>query len=130
MSGEIINPFSSDFKKSSSTFSSQSIPVVAYALIGITSLTLAYVTLIETTQGDITGAKQPSATSMLPSFVTPPSTVQSPSPVPASAQVASPAPMAEAVPIPEEKRSLGGKTKSKGKSKGKGKGKGKGTKRR
>ena len=123
MSGQIINPFSSDFRNPSSTYSSESIPVAAYALIGITSLTLAYVTLIESTQGDITGPKSPSATSMLPSISSPfssfskpasPSMQVSPSPVPASANpVNSSPPMAVAVPVSEGKPSTGGKTKRK-----------------
>ena len=123
MSGQIINPFSSDFKNPSSTYSTESIPVAAYALIGITSLTLAYITLIESTQGDITGSKSSSATSMLPSVSSPlsyfskpasPSMQVSPSPVPAQAQaVSSSPPMAQAVPIAEGKPSTGGKTKRK-----------------
>jgi hypothetical protein len=127
MSGQIINPFSSDFKTPSSVYATESIPVAAYALIGITSLTLAYVTLIESTQGDITGPKSPSATSMLPAMSSPlsyfstkptspsmqvsPSPAPSPSPVPASAQPVTP--IAEAVPIAEGKPAVGGKTKRK-----------------
>ena len=126
MSGYITNPFSSDFNPTTSiSFSSESIPIAAYGLIGLTSLTLAYVTLIASSQG----GKSPtgSATSMLPSIFSPktptsPSMIVSPfgspSPVPASAQAASSIPMAQAVPVtptPEQgplaKPAMGGKTR-------------------
>jgi hypothetical protein len=68
MSGQIINPFSSDFNPTTSiNFSTEHIPIAAYGLIGITSLTLAYVTLIATTKGDKSSA---SAVSMLPTLPT------------------------------------------------------------
>ena len=116
MSGYIINPFSSDFNPTTSiSFSSESIPIAAYGLIGLTSLTLAYVTLVASSQG---GSKaSPSATSMLPAMFspktpTPPSmaisTLGSPSPVTASAQIVN-TPIAQAVPINSEKPAIGGK---------------------
>ena len=122
MSGNIINPLSSDFNPTSSiSFSSESIPIAAYGLIGLTSLTLAYVTLIASSQGGKSPAS--SATSMLPSIFSPktpasPSMVVSPfGPVTASAQAASSIPMAQAVPVtptPEQgplaKPAMGGKT--------------------
>jgi hypothetical protein len=64
MSGQIINPFSSDFNPTSSiSFSAEPVPLVAYGLIGITALTLAYVTLVEISQGDSSNV---SAVSLLP----------------------------------------------------------------
>ena len=129
MSGQITNPLSSDFNPTSSiSFSSESIPIAAYGLIGLTSLTLAYVTLIASSQGGKSPAgTASSATSMLPSIFSPktpasPSMIvspfSSPSPVPASAQAASSIPMAQAVPVtptPEQgplaKPSQGGKTR-------------------
>jgi len=130
MAGYITNPFSSDFNPSTRiSFSSESIPVAAYGLIGLTSLTLAYVTLVASSQGDLKqpsiASKAASATSMLPAIFSPktppsPSMVvspfgtktPSPSPVPTSAQVVN-TPMAEAVPIKSEKASFGGKTRGK-----------------
>ena len=126
MSGHITNPFSSDFNPTSSiSFSSESIPIAAYGLIGLTSLTLAYVTLIASSQGGASASA--SATSMLPSLFSPKtpnspsmmvSPFGSPSPVTASAQAASTIPVAQAVPVtptPEQgplaKPSLGGKTR-------------------
>ena len=72
MSGYIINPYSSDIDPMLSvSYSNQSIPVVAYGLIGITSLTLAYLTLIDSTQTKVSAMTSPSisATSMLPSGI-------------------------------------------------------------
>jgi len=66
MSGYIINPFSSDINQLENTsHSSQSIPIVAYGLIGVTSLTLAYLTLIDSTIDKSSSSM--SATSLLPS---------------------------------------------------------------
>jgi len=125
MSGQITNPLSSDFNPTSSiSFSSESIPIAAYGLIGLTSLTLAYVTLIASGQG----GKSPSgpassATSMLPSIFSPktpasPSMIVSPFGSSTSAQAASSIPMAQAVPVtptPEQgplaKPAMGGKTR-------------------
>jgi hypothetical protein len=72
MSGYIVNPFSSDIDPmANTTYSNQSIPVVAYGLIGVTSLTLAYLTLIDSTQTKASSVISPavSATSMLPSGI-------------------------------------------------------------
>lgn len=71
MSGYILNPFSADFNPTSSvTYSTNGIPILAYGLIGITSLTLAYVTLLEKSSSgsSSSGINSPSvsATSMLP----------------------------------------------------------------
>ena len=97
MSGYIINPFSSDFNPTTSiSFSSESIPIAAYGLIGLTSLTLAYVTLVASSQGGSKASPMgsASATSMLPAMFSPKtpqspsmaiSTLGSPSPVTASA---------------------------------------------
>jgi hypothetical protein len=128
MAGYITNPFSSDFNPTTSiAFSSESIPIAAYGLIGLTSLTLAYVTLVASSQGDSKqssiASATASATSMLPAIFspkTPPSPsmivspfgTKSPSPVPASAQVVN-TPIAEAVPIKSEKPAFGGKTRNK-----------------
>jgi hypothetical protein len=141
MSGQIINPFSSDFNPSSSiSFSAEPMPILAYGLIGLTSLTLAYVTLIETTQGDMS-AKQSSvsATSMLPSIgssigtsfglsskpespsmqVSPFSSISTDattssnvSPIESSAEIVNRSPpLVQAVPITPDKPAIGGKTK-------------------
>jgi hypothetical protein len=107
MAGYIINPFSSDFNPTTSvSYSSEPIPIAAYGLIGITSLTLAYVTLISSVQGAT--ESNVSATSMLPAVFSTPSSPSmavspfgpspSPSPVPTSAQPAPSIPMAQAVP--------------------------------
>jgi len=77
MSGQIINPFSSDFNPTSSiSFSAEPVPLVAYGLIGITALTLAYVTLVEISQGDSSNV---SAVSLLPKIESSP-TPSRPSP--------------------------------------------------
>lgn len=70
MSGYIVNPFSSDINPMQNS-PSHSIPVVAYGLIGITSLTLAYLTMIDSTEDKKSGVSSPSisATSMLPSGI-------------------------------------------------------------
>ena len=49
MSGYIINPFSSEFNPTSSfnLSSHESIPALAYGLIGLTSLTLAYLSFVD-----------------------------------------------------------------------------------
>jgi hypothetical protein len=49
MSGHIINPFSSEFNPTSSfnLSSHESIPALAYGLIGLTSLTLAYLSFVD-----------------------------------------------------------------------------------
>lgn len=76
MSGQIINPFSSDFNPTSSiSFSAEPVPLVAYGLIGLTALTLAYVTLVEISQGESSNV---SAVSLLPK-------IGSPSPTPTRA---------------------------------------------
>jgi hypothetical protein len=60
MSGHIINPFSSDFNPTSSfnLSSNESIPALAYGLIGLTSLTLAYLSFVD--------LKKPNNTETLP----------------------------------------------------------------
>jgi hypothetical protein len=78
MSGQIINPFSSDFNPTSSiSFSAEPVPLVAYGLIGITALTLAYVTLVEISQGDSSNV---SAVSLLPKIDSSPTPTRSPGP--------------------------------------------------
>jgi hypothetical protein len=47
MSGYIINPLSSDYNRTSTISNQESIPMLAYGLIGLTSLTLAYLSLID-----------------------------------------------------------------------------------
>ena len=134
MAGYITNPFSSDFNPTTSvSFSSESIPIAAYGLIGLTSLTLAYVTLVASSQGGSKASPMgsASATSMLPAMFSPKtpqspsmaiSTLGSPSPVPTSAQIVN-TPIAQAVPINSEKPAFGGKrskisaTKSTGRNK-------------
>ena len=125
MSGYIINPFSSDINQLENTsHSSQSIPIVAYGLIGVTSLTLAYLTLIDSTQTTVSGITSPStsATSMLPSgiFTKEPENKSPsilPSPIAALANPTTPPPMTQAEVIKEENRDLkpgyGGKSKRK-----------------
>jgi len=123
MSGYIVNPFSSDINPMQSS-SSQSIPVVAYGLIGITSLTLAYLTMIDSTEEKKSGITSPStsATSMLPSGIftkepenKSPSII--PSPIAALVNPTTPPPMAQAEVIKEENKDLkpgyGGKSKRK-----------------
>jgi hypothetical protein len=123
MSGYIVNPFSSDINPMQSS-SSQSIPVVAYGLIGITSLTLAYLTMIDSTQESKSGITSPStsATSMLPSgiFTKEPENKSPsilPSPIAALVNPTTPPPMAQAEVIKEENKDLkpgyGGKSKRK-----------------
>ena len=123
MSGYIVNPFSSDINPMQSS-SSQSIPVVAYGLIGITSLTLAYLTMIDSTQENKSGITSPStsATSMLPSgiFTKEPENKSPsilPSPITALVNPTTPPPMTQAEVIKEENKDLkpgyGGKSKRK-----------------
>ena len=123
MAGYIINPFSSDFNPTTSvSYSSEPIPIAAYGLIGITSLTLAYVTLISSAQGPT--ESNVSATSMLPAVFSTPSSPSmavspfgpSPSPVPTSAEPAPSIPVAQAVPVgsvalPSPNPAKGGKTR-------------------
>lgn len=77
MSGYIINPYSADFKRTVNlSYSIESIPIVAYGLIGITTLTLAYLTFVESagaasksaTEGisSVINSTTKSATSLLP----------------------------------------------------------------
>ena len=74
MSGPIINPFSSDFNPTSSiSFSAEPVPLVAYGLIGLTTLTLAYVTMVEVSQGDNSNV---SAVSLLPKITSTPAQQQ------------------------------------------------------
>jgi len=125
MSGYIVNPFSSDINQMQNiSYSTESIPVVAYGLIGITSLTLAYLTLIDSTQTKVSGITSPSisATSMLPSgiFTKEPENKSSsilPSPITAIANPTTPPPMAQAEVIKEENKDLkpgyGGNSKRK-----------------
>jgi len=125
MSGYIVNPFSSDINQMQNiSYSTESIPVVAYGLIGITSLTLAYLTLIDSTQTKVSGITSPSisATSMLPSgiFTKEPENKSSsilPSPITALANPTTPPPMAQAEVIKEENKDLkpgyGGNSKRK-----------------
>jgi len=124
MAGYIINPFSSDFNPTTSvSYSSEPIPIAAYGLIGITSLTLAYVTLISSAQD--AKASGVSATSMLPAVFSPatpsspsmavspfgPSPGPSPSPSPSIpvAQPVTPTPVG--TPQPLAKPAMGGKTR-------------------
>lgn len=125
MSGYIVNPFSSDIDPMANTsYSNQSIPVVAYGLIGITSLTLAYLTFIDSTQENKSGITSPStsASSMLPSGIftkEPENKSQSmlPSPIAALVNPTIPPPMAQAEVTKEENKDLkpgyGGKSKRK-----------------
>lgn len=125
MSGYIVNPFSSDINQMQNiSYSSESIPVVAYGLIGVTSLTLAYLTLIDSTQSKVSGITSPSvsATSMLPSgiFTKEPenkSPSMLPSPIAALTNPTTPPPMAQAEVIKEENKDLkqgyGGNSKRK-----------------
>ena len=61
MSGYIINPFSSEFNPTSSfnLSSHESIPALAYGLIGLTSLTLAYLSLADFKKPNNTGIFPP-----------------------------------------------------------------------
>lgn len=125
MSGYIVNPFSSDINQMQNiSYSTESIPVVAYGLIGVTSLTLAYLTLIDSTQTTVSGITSPStsATSMLPSgiFTKEPENKSPsilPSPIAALANPTTPPPMTQAEVIKEENKDLkpgyGGKSKRK-----------------
>lgn len=125
MSGYIVNPFSSDINQMQNiSYSTESIPVVAYGLIGVTSLTLAYLTLIDSTQTTVSGITSPSisATSMLPSgiFTKEPENKSSSilaSPITAIANPTTPPPMAQAEVIKEENKDLkpgyGGNSKRK-----------------
>lgn len=107
MSGHILNPFSADFNPTSSvTYSTNGIPILAYGLIGITSLTLAYVTLLEKSSGESGGISSPSvsATSMLP-FNMP-----SISPTAPAASTATPSPSVTPTPTPSPPK-IGGKSR-------------------
>ena len=128
MSGYIVNPFSSDINPLQSD-SSQTIPVAAYGLIGITSLTLAYLTMIDSSQEKKKDITSPSisATSMLPSNIfdnkseSKESTLL-PSPIAAIANPVTPPPIAEAERIEEDKElkpGYGGKKQKKNKTKNK-----------
>jgi len=124
MSGYIVNPFSSDINPMQNNNNSfQTIPVAAYGLIGITSLTLAYLTMIDSSQDKKTDITSPSvsATSMLPSNIfgnkseSKESTIL-PSPIAAIANPVTPPPMAEAERIEENKElkpGYGGKKQKK-----------------
>lgn len=78
-----------------------SIPVLAYALIGITTLVLSYVTLIDTGSDKPSSIAGASATSLLPS-----SLQSSSSPSPQVAVPMSPTPQGTELPIA---KSYGGK---------------------
>lgn len=97
MSGYIIHPYSADFIKTANlSYSIESIPIVAYGFIGITTLTLAYITFLESAIDISKSASEgmssivestKSATSLLPSFY-PPSQTSSPTPAQAPSEPA------------------------------------------
>jgi len=114
MAGYIINPFSSDFNPTTSvSYSAEPIPIVAYGLIGLTTLTLAYVTLVASkpeSAGPSISSPTTSATSMLPSIFSP-KTPASPSMVvsPFGTTTTS----STSVQPPTAKPTVGGKTRNK-----------------
>ena len=112
MAGYIINPFSSDFNPTTSvSYSAEPIPIVAYGLIGLTTLTLAYVTLVaskqESTQPSISSPTT-SATSMLPSIFSPkpsqPTSIFSPKTPPSPSMIVSPFGMGSKIPEQSSQR--------------------------
>lgn len=110
MAGYIINPFSSDFNPTTSvSYSAEPIPIVAYGLIGLTTLTLAYVTLIDSMPGSggaSISSPTTSATSMLPSLF-------SPKTPPSPSMFVSPFGPTTSVQPPTERTTVGGKTRNK-----------------
>lgn len=120
MAGYIINPFSSDFNPTTSvSYSAEPIPIVAYGLIGLTTLTLAYVTLVsskpESTQPSISSPTT-SATSMLPSIFSSkpsqPSSIFSPKTPQSPSMIVSPFGQGSSIPTtaqpPYERATVGG----------------------